>query len=305
MIGAGDVCERKGGPPLYLLEGSDLLAVHRRDQEKGRDFARRHNDARYCASLDELLGVEGIVAAYVATPPQVHCEQTIAAARAGKHVLCEKPMAMDTAECRRMITACAEANVSLGVAYYRRCYPSIVRVRELLAEGAIGTVRSMSINNQFPLSHRLDLVHFFFDRIAAVAFADGVVRARTVDDVTVEMKAEWGETGVPEQIEIAGDDGRIDVLDLKVGRLRIRSAAGEREEKPGPLRYTHWGIVANFVAHLNDGAPLACSGEDGLMSTAIMDTVSHVAEDGSWLDIDYENPPPLDADRAARLNLLG
>ena len=63
-------------------------------------------------------------AVYVATPVRLHAEQTIAAAEAGKHVLCEKPMAMNVAECDRMIAACRAHGVRLGIAYYRHFYPA-------------------------------------------------------------------------------------------------------------------------------------------------------------------------------------
>ena len=81
---------------------------------------------------------DDIDAVYVATPPAPHAEQTIAAAEAGKHVLCEKPMAMDTASCDRMIAAAQANGVKLGVAYYRRFYPVLVRVKELIESGELG-----------------------------------------------------------------------------------------------------------------------------------------------------------------------
>ena len=76
---------------------------------------------------------------YVATPVHVHAAQTIAAAEAGKHVLCEKPMAMTAAECDRMIAACRAHGVRLGIAYYRRFYPAVIRVKDIIASGEIGT----------------------------------------------------------------------------------------------------------------------------------------------------------------------
>lgn len=73
-----------------------------------------------------------------ATPVHLHAEQTIAAAEAGKHVLCEKPMAMNTAECDRMIAVCRASGVTLGVAYYRHFYPVIARIKQILASEEIG-----------------------------------------------------------------------------------------------------------------------------------------------------------------------
>src|SRR5581483_282794 len=75
---------------------------------------------------------------YVATEHDRHAAQVVAAAEAGKHVLCEKPMALTAAECRRMIEACRAAGVFLSVAYYRRYYPKVRRMKALLDDGLIG-----------------------------------------------------------------------------------------------------------------------------------------------------------------------
>src|SRR5262249_27238234 len=72
------------------------------------------------------------------TPVHLHAEQTIAAAEAGKHILCEKPMAMSAAECDRMLAACRAHGVALGIAYYRHFYPVVNRVKAILESGDIG-----------------------------------------------------------------------------------------------------------------------------------------------------------------------
>jgi predicted dehydrogenase len=87
-----------------------------------------------------------IDAIYVATPVNLHAEQTIAAAERGKHVLCEKPMALTVAECDRMIAACRDNNVKLGVAYYRHFYPAVRRVKELIDSGELGVPVVAQIN---------------------------------------------------------------------------------------------------------------------------------------------------------------
>src|SRR6185503_3010660 len=75
---------------------------------------------------------------FLATPVHLHAEQAVAAAEAGKHVLCEKPMALDAAQCERMIAAARAHGVRLGVAYYRHHYPVVARLRALLAAGGLG-----------------------------------------------------------------------------------------------------------------------------------------------------------------------
>jgi predicted dehydrogenase len=305
VIGCGNVCERKSGPPLYGVPGSRLIGVTRRNAERGRDFARRHGPCRYYDSIPALLAEPSINAIYIATPPGFHCVHTLAAARAGKHVLVEKPMARETRECDAMIAACRQAGVSLGVAYYRRCYPSIVRVQELLTTGAIGTPRTIRINAEFPLSHRLDLVHFFFgDMVRVFARAAGAgFELHTFNATGVEaiLPVGWRETGAPEQVEITGTTGRIEVTDLKGGHLMVR----DRPERCAQLPATHWGLIENFVAHVTGQLPLACDVVAGRKSSVILDLVSTLSGREPEVRVDYERPPPYDAAQAARLGLLG
>ena len=306
LVGAGDVCEHKGGPPLYELAGHELLAVTRRDRELGESFARRHGPSRYVPSFEDLIAIPEIDAVYVATPPLLHCEQTVAAARAGKHVLVEKPMAMHAGECAKMIEACSDAGVTLAVAYYRRGYPSILRARSLIDAGAIGGLKEIWINNQFPPSHRLDLVHFFAGDAATVRTeqVDGVDRlfGETRSGVRFTMDLGWAEVrGQSEQLRFTGDAGEIHIDDLKGGSLVCK---GEREVFPA-LPWTHWGLVGNFGQALRGEAPLACDGVEGRKSTVVLDFVSALTPGTPAVAVDYDRPPDPDALRAAGLNLLG
>ena len=89
----------RAGPPLYSVGDSELIAVMRRDRAKAEAFAERHGAKRVYTDIDALLADDELNAIYVATPPYLHCEQTIRVAETEKHVLCEKPMAMTVEEC--------------------------------------------------------------------------------------------------------------------------------------------------------------------------------------------------------------
>ncbi len=141
IIGCGDVTERKSGPAFSAIEGSELVAVMRRDAAKAQDYARRHNVPKWHSDAQKLIDDPDVNAVYVATPPGSHAEYTIRAAQAGKPVYVEKPMALSEQQCREMIDACDKAGVKLFVAYYRRCMPSHVKVKELVESGVIGDIR--------------------------------------------------------------------------------------------------------------------------------------------------------------------
>lgn len=145
IIGVGDVTEVKSGPGFYKADHSALVAVMRRDADKARDYARRHNVPRWYDDAAALIHDPEVDAVYIATPPHVHKDYTLMAAAAGKPVYCEKPMALDEAECQAMIDACARAGVPLWVAYYRRTLPRFVKVKELVDAGAIGAVQSVVV----------------------------------------------------------------------------------------------------------------------------------------------------------------
>ena len=114
------------------------MAVSRRRSELTASFARDVGARRWHDDWRALVADSDVTAVYVATPVHLHAEQTIAAAEAGKHVLCEKPMAMTTGECDRMLAACRASGVTLGIAYYRRFFPAVIRVKEIIASGEIG-----------------------------------------------------------------------------------------------------------------------------------------------------------------------
>jgi len=138
IIGCGNVTEVKSGPAFNKVEGSQLVAVMRRNAEKARDYARRHNVARWYSNADELINDPGVDAVYIATPPGSHAEYAIKVMLAGKPVYVEKPMAANYGECLKMLETSKETGVPLFVAYYRRLLPGFVKVKALIEAGEIG-----------------------------------------------------------------------------------------------------------------------------------------------------------------------
>ena len=152
IIGAGDVCERKSTPAMYKTPFSEVKTVMRRNAEKAADFAKRHGINNWTTDVNDLLNDPEINAIYIATPPGSHAELTLKAAKAGKAVYVEKPMANSAEECEAMIQACREANVPLFVAYYRRTLPGFLKVKELIENGTLGDIRAVNIEMYKPLS---------------------------------------------------------------------------------------------------------------------------------------------------------
>ncbi|MGD2091589.1 MAG: Gfo/Idh/MocA family oxidoreductase [Candidatus Aminicenantes bacterium] len=145
IIGCGDVTEIKSGPAFNKIKDSHLLAVMRRTPGKAADYAKRHSVPKWYDDANQLIHDPDINAVYIATPPDTHAKYTIMAAEAGKHIYVEKPMALNFSECQRMIEAAEKARVCLFVAYYRRCLPSFVKIKEWIESGTIGDPRTICI----------------------------------------------------------------------------------------------------------------------------------------------------------------
>lgn len=148
IIGCGDVTEVKSGPGFYKADNSTLVAVMRRNGALAADYARRHQVPRWHDDAEAILNAADIDAVYIATHPDTHKHYTLRAAKAGKTVYVEKPMAVTHAACEEMVEACRRAGVKLFVGYYRRAMPYFLKIRDLLADDAIGTVRAV-VTRQF------------------------------------------------------------------------------------------------------------------------------------------------------------
>lgn len=311
IIGCGDVAEHKGGPPLYTVHDSELIAVMRRDRKKAEAFAARHGAKWAYADVDALLADDELNAVYIATPPHLHCEHTIRAAQAGKHILCEKPMAMNVEECQRMVQACWDAGVTLMIAYYRNFYPNVAKMKALIKEGTIGEVVLARVNctgffnpsrHDFANwrvnpaisgggvlmdigSHRISLLQYLMgDVVSARGHAEPVYLNVDVDDSAVftlrfasgahaVANINWN-VGISEDaVEIYGTEGCLRCAPLNSGNVTLEQSGKVFEMHEPPLRYTHTGLVADFVTHLKTGAPIRCSGEEGLKTNAVIEQI--------------------------------
>jgi predicted dehydrogenase len=123
---------------LRSVGGAELVAVMSPSAGNARDFAQKHGIPNHCTDLDALLARDDIAMVVIGAPNFLHCDITLKAAQAGKHVVCEKPLCMNLAEADRMITACKTAKVKLMYAEELCFTPKYLRLKGLLDEGALG-----------------------------------------------------------------------------------------------------------------------------------------------------------------------
>jgi predicted dehydrogenase len=142
VIGPGRIAEGVVRD-LALLDGGVLQAVASRSADRARAFAERHGAPRWYGGYADLLADDEVDAVYIATPHRQHHGIALAAVAAGKHLLVEKAFTCTLAGAEAVVAAAREAGVFAMEAMWTRFQPAVVRVRELLAEGAIGEVRSV------------------------------------------------------------------------------------------------------------------------------------------------------------------
>jgi predicted dehydrogenase len=311
LIGCGDIARRRVAPALRDLENCELVAVSRADAARAESFAAEFGARRWHADWRGLIADPEVEAVYVATPVRLHAEQAVAAAEAGKHVLCEKPMALSVAECARM-NAAAEANgVRLGVAYYRRFYPVVERVGEILRSGEIGApvVAQMNAFERFepgpenprrwlldkrqsgggPMfdfgCHRVEvLLNLFGDVSNVKGFASNVHFEREVEDTACALlQFERGPQAVlsvthaarepQDTLEVFGTEGSVRVDVLNEGRLRVRTPAGERVETHAPHANLHQPLLDDFARAVVEGRQPRVDGRAGQKVSEVLELI--------------------------------
>lgn len=305
ILGCGDVTEVKSGPALQKAGRSSVVAVMRRDGVKAKDYAARHGVDVWYDDAQALIDDDNVNAIYIATPPSSHCELTLKALAAGKPVLVEKPMALDSAECDTMIAAAEKAEQSLIVAFYRRALPRFEKMRQLIQDGAIGTPRLAQITH-FTVragrpdvdwkvdpamggggmffdtqSHALDWLNYTFGspiniqgmtaRQAGDYLAeDFVAFTGQFGDVAVTATCAYAIGEAREDMIVYGEKGSIKMSFFSHSPIVLTIDGQEEIIDIADPDHMHQPLIEAIVAHLLDGKPNPCSGADARQVNAVL-----------------------------------
>ncbi len=285
LIGCGDISHKRVATAWVELDTCELVAVNRARTDLAENFAREFGARRWYADWREIIADAEIDAVYIATPVYLHAEQTIAAAEAGKHVLCEKPMAMNVAECDRMIAACQANGVKFGIAYYRHFYPVVQRAKALIAAGEIGKPVVAQINaferfNPQPGEdrywllerskagggpmmdfgcHRIEVLTNLFGDIRRMKSLTGrALFDREVEDTSIAsfefasglqavLTVTHASLESQDTLDIFGSEGSLHIPVLNRGELRVKTIAGELLEQYPPHANIHLPLIEEFA----------------------------------------------------------
>jgi len=138
IVGIGRHPDARMAPAIRVAQDSKLVAVCSRDQARAEAFAQKHGSLFAYSDYEAMLQNPQVDAVYIASPNALHKEHTVKAAQAGKHVLCEKPMALSLADCQTMIRACRDAAVLLGVGFHLRHHQAHIEARRCIQRGEVG-----------------------------------------------------------------------------------------------------------------------------------------------------------------------
>jgi predicted dehydrogenase len=321
LIGCGDIAGKRVAAAISNHPLCRLGTVMCRNEKKAKLFALAHGAAGHSSNPEDVLSNKKIDAIYIATPPDSHCDYTVAAALAGKHVLCEKPMALSSGECKRMIAACQQNRVKLGVAYYRRCYPQVQEVRTMLEEGKLGKVivARASVGEQYKLppdspgnwrldpsiggggplqdigSHRLDLMTYLFGEPeyvgASLEHSDQgwqVEEAATLilrysGGVRGVMSCFWNHPGKHDMLEIHATAGKAIFNPLSGNEYELIVNKESQVVQVDFPKNEHAPLINDFVESIIQDREPICSGIDGEVTTRIIENAYHSARESKFI----------------------
>jgi xylose dehydrogenase (NAD/NADP) len=230
VLSTANIGRRAVLPAIQRSGSGELVAVASRDAFKARAFADELAIPRAYGSYDELLAAPDIEAVYIPLPNSMHREWAIKAAVADKHILCEKPLALDAAECAEMEAAARQHGVLLLEAFMYRFHPQTERVLELIRQGAVGTPRLIHAAFTFRISNPANIR--LQPELGGGALMDVgcycVNVSRTLfeaEPAEVQAYATWGTSGVDECMvaSLRFADGRFAQFDCALTLSRRES----------------------------------------------------------------------------------
>ena len=306
--------------------GGEIFCVFSGDEFRARNFASTHGIYESTAQINSLLSNSQIGAVYISSTNENHFPQAMAAIEAGKHVLCEKPLAMSVADARTMVEAARKRGVVFATNHHLRNAGSHIAIRDLIVSGRIGKVLSMRVHHAvlLPLHlqgwrindasagggvisditvHDADTVRFILgeDPVEVCAMSTASDMSSGVEDSCASVWAmpsgaqimahesfthAFADTGV----EVHGSDGSIFgrgiMTQQPVGTVELATQSG-REDVPYSTHSLYSQSVKRFADAVSGRGTPAADGMDGLKSLAVAEAVKQAAGTGKRVRVDY------------------
>jgi predicted dehydrogenase len=309
MIATGGIADSQLAPALTQAPSAQLWSVYSRDRARAQAFAAKHGAASPDAAhddLDALLADPELDAVLIASPDKLHADQTVRAAKAGKHVLTEKPMATDREGAAAMIDAADKAGVVLAVAYHLRWHMGHRKLFEAARNGAFGTLRHMRVQWSSLASnadgwrakaevgrwwalagvgtHCLDQIRWFMSpQCGEITRAESIINRKVFqgphdETALLTYQFENGSTAElcasilyqgPRIMELYGSDGYAIFTDTlgPHGQGRIETQDGSFDYTPAN---PYVGEIEDFAAAIHEGRPAEVDGREGAANVDLL-----------------------------------
>jgi len=309
ILGAAHIAPMALIRPAREVPEAAIVAVAARDPARARAFASKHDIARVADSYGGLLADPEIDAIYNPLPNSLHAEWSIRAMEAGKHVLCEKPLASNADEASAMVEAAARCDRVLIEAFHYRYHPLAARMQAIIASGVLGTVRHVEASMCIPLvvpgdiryrwelaggatmdigCYAVNMVRFLAGAEPEVTRAEARLSSPKVDRwMRAEFRFPDGATGrltcslfsstlLKLRAAVRGDAGELRVFNPLAPhfyhRLSVRTASGSTSERvPGDATYTHQ--LRAFVDAVRTRRPQPTDAKDGIANMRVIDAI--------------------------------
>jgi 1,5-anhydro-D-fructose reductase (1,5-anhydro-D-mannitol-forming) len=327
LIGTGRIAEDRVLPAIKAHAGNRLIGVVSRDPQRAQRFADKFDAEHAYTSFDEMLRNPEVTVVAIHTPNAQHAEQAIAAARAGKHVFCDKPMAIDVADAEKMVRECEKAGVKLGINFHNRFMPCFAEIRRVIGSGEIGEVHLVQLEVspgarsggrlatwridpalaglgttysigvhaydilRYLIAAEVEMVSALFDQPRGVMEEMNVSLLRFVNGALAQLSVHENSPLPHNDIVIYGSKGRITGRGITRSRdggvLEVMTEAGRARRMDFPAINAHGACVMAFSDALLDGRDFVPSGIDGLRSVQITDAMARSAHGGVHVRLAY------------------
>ncbi|MCW2266774.1 1,5-anhydro-D-fructose reductase (1,5-anhydro-D-mannitol-forming) [Gluconobacter cerinus] len=323
LIGASNVAREWMIDAIRSQPDASLRTVFSRDAKRGQEFATAHDIPNSTSELEDVLQDPSVHVVYVSSRNELHRDQVLAAARAGKHVLCEKPLALSLTDAEEMVRVCHESGIILGTNHHLRCSAVHIALRHHLKTNAIGELNTVRVFHANFLAkavegwrlndaagglildstiHDIDTLRFLLGadpidvfamtqsgRRSVAGIEDGLMAVmRFPGDVLVQIHGSYAVPYAPGGVELYGENAALiarDCMSQKpIGSLSLRDGDGER-----PISIEHHNLYRYSVRHFCDsvaghGSP-AATGEDGVASLKIALALKESVQSGHQVKV--------------------
>ena len=314
VMGLGKFSENAILPALMNTRKAKVVSVYSRNPMRAKTIADKFSVPNHFSDMDEFLKSD-IEAIYVGSANLDHYNYVLAAARAGKHILCDKPLALNSTQAEEMVRVCKENNVLMAVNYVYRFHPLIEKTRELIEKQTIGKLISITANfninfppdNNFRFqremsgggvmrdlgTHTIDMFRFLNGEMEPVAcvldnllypievedYATGLLRFQSGGYASFSVSSNSARAF--NRIEVLGTHGSINIENLIGSRFSSAKMTIllEKEAKKAFRKRANKQLIAfrSITNSFLKGTPLVVSGDDGFINMRLMEQLESYA----------------------------